>query len=142
MRRQIDVSDEIYGRLESHARGFDTPENVIERMLNFYDQNNDPDIPVASFNPSRPITKLNEQLDLIFSPVDELKFKELLLKIKTAQIHIYKTDGSKVIKTWRVKNFTESSSLKGNLLSGYLRGWRERGIYKAEVVIDDRNTAS
>lgn len=142
MKRQIEVSEEIYSRLESLARGFDTPESVIERILDNYDQKLESNPPASFASPPRPIIRLNDQLELIFSPVDELKFKELLLKVKAAQIHMYKINGSKIVKTWRVKNFTESSNLKGNLLSGYLRGWREKGIYKAEVVIDDPNTAN
>jgi len=29
---------------------------------------------------------------------------------------------------WKVDNFSQKSSLSGNLHSGYLRGWREKGI--------------
>jgi len=37
MTQQIRVPTEIYKRLESHATGFDTPANVIERLLNHYE---------------------------------------------------------------------------------------------------------
>jgi hypothetical protein len=37
MSQVIRVSDEIFARLENHAVGFDTPESVIERMLNQYE---------------------------------------------------------------------------------------------------------
>lgn len=40
----IRISDELYGRLEALARGFDTPANVIERLLG----NSEPE-PPASF---------------------------------------------------------------------------------------------
>jgi hypothetical protein len=33
----IRIPSEIYARLEQHARGFDTPANVIETLLNHYD---------------------------------------------------------------------------------------------------------
>ncbi len=33
----IRLSDQIYERLSAHAIGFDTPSNVIERLLEFYD---------------------------------------------------------------------------------------------------------
>ena len=37
MSQVIRVPLKIYERLEQHANGFDTPANVIERLLNFYD---------------------------------------------------------------------------------------------------------
>lgn len=39
MSPMIPVSGEVYSRLEKLAVGFDTPSNVIERLLNEYDQN-------------------------------------------------------------------------------------------------------
>ena len=36
---QIRINDELYTRLEKHAEGFDTPEHVIERLLNHYEGN-------------------------------------------------------------------------------------------------------
>lgn len=40
----IRISDELFGRLEALAQGFDTPANVIERLLD----DNEPDTPVSS----------------------------------------------------------------------------------------------
>jgi len=38
MSREIRLSEELYKRIENNAEGFaDTPENVIERLLNFYE---------------------------------------------------------------------------------------------------------
>jgi len=34
----IRINDDLYQRLESKAIGFDTPSNVIERLLNFWDK--------------------------------------------------------------------------------------------------------
>ncbi|MDB9312862.1 hypothetical protein PN462_07100 [Spirulina sp. CS-785/01] len=39
MSQVIRVSDITYQRLEKHAKGFDSPGNVIERLLDFYDKN-------------------------------------------------------------------------------------------------------
>ena len=39
MSQVIRIPESIYKRLESHAKGFDTPANVIERLLNFYERN-------------------------------------------------------------------------------------------------------
>ena len=33
----IRISDELFARLESHAKGFDSPSNVIERILNSFE---------------------------------------------------------------------------------------------------------
>lgn len=45
----IRISDELYGRLENHAVGFDTPANVIERALDEYEKTNQ----ILSKNPSK-----------------------------------------------------------------------------------------
>ncbi len=37
MSQNIKISDELYSRLAKHAEGFDTPVNVIERLLNHYE---------------------------------------------------------------------------------------------------------
>ena len=37
MSQVIRIPSHIYSRLEQHARGFDTPANVIEKLLNHYD---------------------------------------------------------------------------------------------------------
>ena len=38
MSQVIRISESIYGRLESLAKGFDTPGNVIERLLEVYEK--------------------------------------------------------------------------------------------------------
>ena len=38
MSEVIRISEQTYNRLESLARGFDTPGNVIDRLLDFYDR--------------------------------------------------------------------------------------------------------
>lgn len=38
MNKSIKVSKATYSRLEEHAIGFDTPENVIERLIDFYEE--------------------------------------------------------------------------------------------------------
>ena len=37
MSQVIRISESLYRRLESHAKGFDTPSSVLERVLNFYE---------------------------------------------------------------------------------------------------------
>ncbi len=38
MSQVIRISESIYSRLEAHVQGFDTPANVIERLLDFYEE--------------------------------------------------------------------------------------------------------
>ena len=38
----IRLSDSIYKSLEAHAIGFDTPSNVIERLIDFYESSSAP----------------------------------------------------------------------------------------------------
>jgi len=42
MSQVIRISESIYERLESMAKGFDTPGNVIERLIEFYEKNHTP----------------------------------------------------------------------------------------------------
>ena len=37
MSQVIRIPEALYQRLENHAQGFDTPANVIEKILNFYE---------------------------------------------------------------------------------------------------------
>jgi len=67
---------------------------------------------------------------LILLPDDE-KFKENLLKTHKANWTLFYEDGKKKSGTWNAKNFTESSSVRGNISSGYLRGWKKKKIIKA-----------
>lgn len=117
MSRTIDISDETYSRLEKHAKGFDTPEAVIERLLDQVE--------------GTPETKP----DLIFTPSDESKFKLELIKSKVAEVVLYKTDGSREINRWNANKISESSNLRGNLWSGPLRGWKGKGIKRAELFV-------
>lgn len=136
MEKSILLPELLFKRLESHAKGFDTPANVIERILDYYEETNEAEYPQGANRQYAEVMEQGNQLTLTFAPSDEDEFKKLLLEKKIARVELYKIDGSKVIKTWRANSFSKSSSLRGNLLSGYLRGWREKGIYKAEVIID------
>ena len=40
MSQVIRISDELYKRLAAYASGFDTPSNVIETILNDYEERN------------------------------------------------------------------------------------------------------
>lgn len=50
-----------------------------------------------------------------------------------ATVRIHYTDGGPEDKQWIATRIQEDSYLRGNLNSGYLRRWRDRGIVKLEV---------
>lgn len=120
---EIEISKETFGRLESKAVGFDTPELVIKRLLD-----------EAEGKPeSKPI--------IVFEPADETEFKRLLLNTREAEIALYKTDDSREMICWNASRFNEGSNLRANLWSGYLRGWKDKSIVRAELAILPEGTA-
>ncbi|MFT6906010.1 MAG: putative CopG family antitoxin [Oleiphilaceae bacterium] len=118
--KTIEISESVYDRLAKKVIGFgDTPSLVIERMLD--------EIEGASVKPS-----------LTFSPEDESDFKKLLLRDKVAEVALYKKNGEIEILVWNASKLKESSNIKANIWSGYLRNWEEKGIIKAEFSIYGR----
>ncbi|EKO3819891.1 hypothetical protein NTH40_001409 [Vibrio harveyi] len=117
MTRTIEVTVETYTRLEKLAVGFDTPEAVIKRLLDQVE--------------GKPETKPT----LTFIPEDEAEFKRELIKSKEAEVVLYKVDGTREVSRWNANRLTESSNLRGNLWSGLLRNWKEKGIQKAEFFV-------
>jgi hypothetical protein len=135
MDKEIEIPIELYERLSFYAKGFDTPANVIERMLNFYEEQKG----VESTVESVAVSKAPTSLDIIYYPSDENSFKQLFIKTKKAYVLLHKVDGSSELKVWSGSNFDSSSSVNGNLRSGYLRGWKKKGIYKAEISTDEND---
>ncbi len=135
MSQVIRISDELYNRLGAHASGFDTPSNVIERVLDAFDGAN-----LNALNKGFPA--INQEihpaktLEVIYYSGSEEDFKEKLLKCKKAYIKLYYTNDIIEVKEWKASKFSASSSVDGNLRSGYLRGWKKRGIYKAELAVN------
>ncbi len=117
MTHTLNITDETFQRLEARAVGFDKPEAVIIRLLDEIEG------------------KTTVKPDLIFHPADENEFKQQLIRRKEAQIVLYKADGSSEKLYWNANRFTEESNLRGNLWSGYLRGWKKKNIVKAEISI-------
>lgn len=117
MSMKIEISQQTYSRLESLAKGFDTPEAVIVRLMDLAE--------------GRSETKPK----LTFYPNDEQLFKKELIDVKEAEVVLYKTDGSREITRWKANKISDSSNLRGNLWSGFLRGWKDKGIKSAEFTI-------
>lgn len=136
MEKQITMSSELYARLASHAKGFDTPTNVIERILDFFEEHQKCSTAKELENPKVNLPVASYSLEVVFFPDGEEAFKKALLEKRLAWVKLYKTDGSFVVKLWKAHDFREESDLMGNLRSGYLRGWRHKGICRAELAID------
>lgn len=133
MSQVIRVSDEIYRRLESMAEGFDTPNNVIQRLISIYEEGDS-----KPHKAVRNLTSVPADLEIVYFPAGEETFKRELLQHRRAYVKLHKTDGSTEIKSWDARKFTERSSVSGNLRSGFLRGWKKKCIFKAEISIDPK----
>lgn len=114
---KIEIEEKTFKRLGNLAVGFDTPDAVINRLIDKVEDKKD----------VKPI--------LSFTPTDEKNFIRLLVRDKIAEVVLYKSDGSRTISEWRANKLTEQSNLRGNLWSGFLRGWKEKEIISAEFRI-------
>jgi hypothetical protein len=80
----------------------------------------------------------NKTLPIELIPENEHEFKQLLLKNKNAEIHIWYENGDKEIKRWKVNRFKDSSNIKGNLRSRseFRNGaWQGYGITMLKVYV-------
>jgi hypothetical protein len=129
--KTIEIPADLYSRLSSHAVGFDTPASVIERLLN---------------NAGKPSAAEPVKLDrhdfmsrittaeiVYFPNNNEAEFKRNFLEKKRAFVGLVFFGLDPRICEWNLQRFSETASVRGNLFTGYLRGWRERGIYKSFV---------
>ncbi|MEJ6080859.1 hypothetical protein MT391_20360 [Vibrio sp. 1-Bac 57] len=117
LNKKIEVSESTFKRLEVLAKGFDTPDSVINRLID----------EIENKKVTKPL--------LSFSPSDEKHFLKLLIRDRIAEVVLYKNDGSRTITKWNASKLMETSNLRANLWSGFLRGWKEKGIISAEFSI-------
>ena len=119
----IRISESLYQRLSAHAQGFDTPANVIERLL---DQ-------VEGVSPGSDDHRQSclQRPELHFFPSED-RFRKGLIDGRTGQVVLHYADGSREDKPWQASRFTERSNLRANIWSGLLRGWEEKQIVSAE----------
>ena len=74
------------------------------------------------------------KMKILFLEGSEEGFKKKFLNCKTAIVKIYSfKERQAIIKEWKLTNFTEKSSVRGNLRTGYLRDWKKKGFYQAKV---------
>ena len=125
----IRIPEGLYKRLENLAEGFDTPANVIEKLLNQYSDDG------LSVDDLEAIPSKKPQL--VFYPENDDDFKDLLITHKKAYIRLHKKDGTIENIIWKANRFSKNSNLRGNLWSGYLRGWKAKGVIKAELAINE-----
>ncbi|MBA1446644.1 MAG: hypothetical protein FE835_17420 [Gammaproteobacteria bacterium] len=135
MSQVIRISDELYKRLEALASGFDTPSNVIETILDAY-EDIIPNLKTRNNTSQSQGIQPANSLDIVYFPDSEEDFKKRLLINKKAYIKLSYTNNTSEIKEWNASRFSTTSRVDGNLRSGYLRGWKERGIYKAELAVN------
>jgi predicted CopG family antitoxin len=107
----IEITDSVYDRLSKLAEGFETPNDVIERLL---EKN------VKSESVSAP--------SIYYFPTSQNEFKKAFLNNKSAYRTFVYTDNSTKTSQWNAENFSPSSNLEGNIRSGVLRNWKKKNI--------------
>ncbi|EPM4947192.1 TPA: hypothetical protein NJ372_003533 [Vibrio parahaemolyticus] len=115
---RIELSQETYLRLGKHVIGFETPDNVICRLLDFYE--------------SRTVT---EKPELVFIPSED-EFRQCLINQKQAWKVFQYADGRVSTEEWSAQQFGEHSNLKSNIWSGALRGWKNKGIVRLTLTTE------
>ena len=90
-------------------------------------------IPLANINKKYNIEYGNE-LELL---PDIETFRKKLLEVHRAKWTILYSDGRTEKGIWDARNITEASSIIGNIRSGYLRNWKQKGIMKATFEVTD-----
>ncbi|MFH1216670.1 MAG: hypothetical protein V1706_09235 [Pseudomonadota bacterium] len=129
MNKNIEIPGSLYQRLGLHANGFETPASVIERMVTFYEEQTG----IGNKMPVEAMSMIPMSLEIVYYPSGEESFRQALLQKKVAYLLLHKIDGTKEFKEWNALSFNDRSSVNGNLRSGYLRGWKKKGIIKAEI---------
>ncbi len=128
MSQVIRIEENLYQRLATYSKGFETPSQVINKMIDFYEMKNNIK-PIIGLVKERP-----KSLEIIYYPNNDINnFKKLLIDKKMAYINIHKVSGESEIIEWNALRFKDSSDVENNLRSGYLRNWKDKGIFKAEL---------
>lgn len=110
MSKVVRIPDELYIRLKKYAEPFETPIDVIEKILNKFE----------GVKPEKPIGKRSKEsntLPITFYPEDMEEFKSAFIKEGKATISIKYEDGSIEKKSWLCRHLTEDSNIIGNVRS-------------------------
>lgn len=122
---KIEIESLTYKELEKLAVGFETPNDVISRLILSFKSSH---VAKPEGSKSAPNIYYNP------SPVGE--FKQKLLETKKAHRVIIYHDGSHEVSYWDASRFDEKSNLEGNIRSGVLRNWQEKDIKSLILSID------
>ncbi|MEP2651003.1 MAG: hypothetical protein ABJH06_03330 [Paraglaciecola sp.] len=114
----IEITKELFERLANIAQGFESPNDVIERVLNSSQLSSKASKPELSFIPS------------------EEEFRQQLLIGKYAWKKFEYIDGTLKLEPWLASRFSVKSNLRANLWSGALRDWQSKGIKKLTLSIE------
>lgn len=133
MSRVVRIPEKLFKRLEKYAEGFDSPVNVIEKLLN--------QIEGVEISDTQDNTIEDDNvLPVKFFPKDLNVFKERLIANRKAIITIVYNDGTKEDKLWNAYKFDEESNLIGNIRSrkAFRQGrWRANNIKELLIKIDE-----
>ncbi len=133
MSKVIRIPDKLFKRLEAHAEGFSTPASIIEMVLDKYEG-----VEKKNKTAEKAQHLYANQPEINYLAGSKETFKARLLKHKKAFLKFHFSNGEHEIKEWNASKFGENSSVDGNLRSGPLRGWKEKGIVKVEISIDQK----
>ena len=145
MDKTITIPEELYTRLGQQVQGFETPADVIARLLDIVEGSEagpsissatKQEVAESSLQKHEVKPLVFGKLPINFYPEDLRVFKRELLQRRGAWVLLHMQDGSHELRQWNAHRFSESSDVLGNLRSGYLRGWREKGIVQADVAIE------
>jgi hypothetical protein len=122
---------------EEHFENFieKRSELILEKMLKYANYNRSEN-PSIEEHPKKSSINVENGGQLLFLPSEEV-FRENILKTHKANWTITYTDGTEKDGIWNANNITETSNIIGNIRSGYLRGWKEKGIVKAVFEVKD-----
>lgn len=126
---KIEIEAATYKKLENLAVGFETPNDVILRLI-------------SSFSSSglREPKRSKSSPSIYYNPSPMEAFKQKLLETKEAYRVVVFNDGTHEISHWDANRFDEKSNLDGNIRSGVLRNWQEKNIKSLILSIDPIST--
>jgi predicted CopG family antitoxin len=140
MKKTIEISTELYHRLGKIAQAFESEQSVIERLIDFYENEKNSDNitlsndKVIEKTQCLPIT-VYRKLEEHYYPSNLKQFKLRLIETKKAWVKLSYEDGTVTVHEWNTLKFSETSDVRGNLKSGLLRHWREKRIVRADIAI-------